>query len=881
VSRPSVAGLVFRMLLRLFPSWFREEHGREMADDFERHRGRARREAGRIGSWRFVLSAWGAVVPEAIRVRARSARRGSTVAGLGDDLILAARALRRSPGWTGAALLILTLGIGGTASVFSVLDAVLLRPLPYAEPDDLVSLWTVDLTRDMRDGSSWENGEDWKARSTALNDVTFILRPEFTTYTVVGFDQPVRMHVGVVSRNFFELLGVDPVLGRTFLPEDLDGDQRIAVIDEALWTDRYARSAEVLGRTLDIGGVASRIVGVVPSTLDLPRAETHVWQLLDVRPPEGRDSRGSDAYWVVGRLAEHGSLEAASAELEAVAARLAVEYPDRNRDRGVRIRSLRSEIVGDTIPLLLWTLLGSTALVLLVGGTNVAQLMLSRGIERRRELAIRASLGASRARVNRQLLFESALLSGAAGLGGVLLARLGLAGLLRLVPPDVPLVESVRIDVDVWLVCFLVAGVLAPLIGSIPALSAGRQDPTSVLRSGGRGSTVGDRRLRSLLVVGEMAMAVVLLTAAGLLVRSLASIRAIDPGFDARATLIARVDLSPAEGSDPYARVRDILSDVRSRAGVRSAGAIGRLFVDRFPDQRIRIVGDPPAPPDVPGPRLTTDWVMPSFFESMDVRLLRGRHLGPSDVTDMSTVSTVVVNRRWVETFSPDRDPLGLGFRWGDATEGEPITVVGVVEDVRRTALEERPYPQMFAAGMGTSFDLLVTTSLDPLEIAPAVRASVSGHDASGVVSDLGTVWERYDVGLAPRDFQALMFGLFAALATILAAVGLFAVLHDSVASRRREFGIRLALGAEPAGIYRIVLVHGVRLAAAGLVLGMVGSFALSGLLGRLVYDVSTSDPTTLAGVVGTLLVVSAVASAVPAVRATRVMPAESLTGDG
>jgi predicted permease len=874
---------LFRIALLLFPDWFRRAYGPEMVRDFEAHHARIRAEAGGLAALGFTARAIAEVPLSAYRVRrdpAIAARGPIERGGFGDDLRAAARSLVRAPLWTGAALFIPTLGIGGTVAVFSVLHAVLLRPLPYESPESLVSIWTVNRVQDLRDGSSYENGRDWLERSRSLRDVAFVLRPEFTTATVTSFGEPERIHVGLVSESFFELLGVDPVIGRVFSARDLAQDARVAVIDEGLWAARYASAPDVIGRSVTINGEEVTIVGVAPRSVSLPLRETRIWRLLDVRPPEGRSTRAGDAYWVLGRVAEGATPESAQRELDAIAAGLEEIYPEANRDRGVRVRPLQAEIVGERATLLLWTLFGSMILVLAVGGANVAQLMLTRGVERRRELAIRVSLGASRARVNRQLLLESVLLSGAAGVGGALVAALALEGLVGIIPPDIPLVERVRIDAAVLLVCFGAAGIVAPLVGLLPALAASRTDAATLLRAGGRGTTGRDQRVRSLLVVGEVAMAVVLLASAGLLVRSAIELQAVDPGFDARSTLIARVNLARA-GDDPLVLPQAILDEARSMPGVRDASIIGQFFVERIPDQTITVVGSTPRPEGAPTPQLTTDLIVPGFFEAMGVPLLRGRSLRVADVTlGIGSPSMVLVNRSWVDMFAEGRDPVGLQFRWGDAVEGYTHTVVGVVGDLRRTTLEDVSYPQMFFAGGTAGFDMLVRAESDPLALAPAVREIVRRHDPLAAVSGVGTAWERYGSGLAARRFQTLLFGLFAALATVLAAVGLFAVLHQAVAARRREIGIRLALGAAPAGLRRTVLGRGVALTLAGLGIGLGATVLLSGVTARLVYGVTSTDPLTLALVSVSLLAVATLASFVPAMQATRVSPSETLASE-
>ena len=876
---------LFRVWMRLLPSWFRAEYGAEMVADYERRYQETRAAHGRLSGFACLVRAFVDVPFAALEARrladaeAADPLGEASVGAWLDDGWHAMRSLLRAPGWTATALLILTLGIGGTAAVFSVLNAVLLRPLPYENPESLASLWTINQRQGLPDGSSWENTRDWVERSPSLEDATMILRPEFSTFTVTTFGEPERIHVGMVGANFFDVLGVQPTIGRVFEASDPDEDAQIAVLAEWLWVDRFGADPAVLGSTLTIDEEAVRVVGVVSGDLTLPRRETGIWQLLDPRAPDDRSFRGWDAYWVVARLADDATIESAQAELDPIAATLAAEYPDTNRDRGVRVTSLRAEIVGDRLPLLLWTLFGSMILVLAIGGTNVAQLMLSRSAQRRRELAVRASLGASRRRINRQLLLEGTILSLAAGAGGVALAWVGLQGLLTLVPPETPLTQDVGIDGSVLLLSFCVAAVVAPLVGLLPALATSREGAADVLRGGGRSVTASDRRTRSTLVVVEVALAVVLLASAGLLLRSAVAIQAVDPGFPADQTLMARVHFSSSLDETRLATIQeDLLTALRRDADVLDAAIVGKFFIERFPDQTINIVGDPIPSADQPRPRLTSDLVYPGFFESMGVPLVRGRMFVMSDVGD--DTSPTLVNQAWVDEFAEGRDPIGLHFRWGDRTEGATLRVVGVVGDMRRTTLEEAAYPQMFWPGVTSAIDVLVTRAGDPLASAQMLNALVRDADADAAVSQVGLAADRYEVGLAPRRFQTLLFGVFAALATGLAAIGLFAILHDAVASRRREIGIRLALGASPAGVRDMVIRQGLGLSALGLGLGLVGVLATSSILEAFVYGVESTDIATLLGVSGVLGLVCCLASAIPALQATRVAPSETLGGE-
>lgn len=880
---PSALTRAFARWLLLLPGWFRERFEADMVDDFTAGVASIRKAQGRLASALYALRAFADVPREAWALRRQREpvgfsprpRTARPTRLLLDDLGFAARGLLRAPGWTGTALVILTLGIGGTAAVFTVLNAVLLQPLPFHEADRLVSIWSVNEEQGLPDGSSWENARDWVDRAGSLDEVSLVFRPEFTNATVADGGDPQRLQIGLVTANFFEMLGIEAVEGRVFRSADQDEDPRIAVITTALWGERYGYDPEVIGSTLTIAGGDTRIVGVVPSEIEIPRRDTQVFELLDPRPSDGRSRRHSDAYWVLGRLSPASSPREAQTELVRIARELEAEYPEANGGRGVRLTPLREEIVGDRVPMLLWTLFGSMSLVLLIGGTNVAQLMLSRGVRRRREMAVRASLGATRARLNRQLLLEGALLSIAAAAGGLALARLGLDGLVAMIPPGVPLSGEVTIDWRVLLLGFGLSAVVAPLVGLLPALRSSRIGAAETLRPGGRGVAGGDQRARSGLVVAQVTMAVILLTSSGLLVRSAQAIQAIDPGFDADRTLMARVHLSPRNPGDLATVQASLTSRLEGLPEVSQVAIMGRFFIERIPDQTIEIVGLPAPEDRASRPRLTTDVVFPGFFEKLGIPLLRGRALSPADLAEEG--NAVLVNRAWVEAFAGDRDPVGLQLHWGGRPDDSPLEVVGVVENLRRTALEAPPYPQMFLPAADDGIDVLVGTPDEPLAVGPTLRRLVRELDDGAAISYLGVAADRYDLGLAPRRTQTLLFGVFAALATLLAAIGLFAILHDAVASRRREIGIRIALGASPGGVRTLVLRRGMGLSGLGLLIGVAGATALSGVTSRLVYGVKTFDPTTLVGVTVLLAGVSLVASALPARQATRVSPAESL----
>ncbi len=870
---------VFRAWLGLLPRTITSRYAEDIAADFdlefaERWKRRP------LDAVAFALRAFAEVPMEAVRSRRGGGSEGEgPAASWRDDLGNAFRSLRRSPGWTAVAVAILSVGIGGTVAVFSVLQAVLLEPLPYRQDAELVAIWTHNLEQDLPDGSSWENARDWVERSRTLDEMALVFRPEFTSATVTATGEPERVEVGVVGDNFFTLLGVEARMGRVFGPGDAEGESEIAVISEGYWKDRFGSDPDVVGRTITIGGEEAVIVGVAPSNLELPLRQTRVWQPLNPRPADGRDRRHTDAYRVVGRLAAGETVASAQSELDRVAAELAVEFPDANRGRGVRVHSLRSEIVGDGLPLLLWTVLGAMVMVLLVAGTNVAQLLFSRALRRRREIAVRAAMGASRARIGRQLLLETAIVGLLAGGAGVLIAYLGIELLVGLVPPEVPLASGTRMDARALSIALGIGVLLAPMIGALPALRATSARPASLLKSASRTVVGADRRLRSGLVVAEVAVAVVLLVGAGLMVRSALELNRIDPGFDDRGTLIARIDLERRMTQPELVGFWGEVTDrLQARPDVEGVAVTGRFLVERKPDATIEIIGDPPRDPSAPTPKLSFAPVLPGYFRALGIPITRGRGVLPTD--NLERLDQVVVNQAWVDAFARDRDPIGLQFRWaGD--EGAPsMTVVGVAGDVRRTRLDEAAYPFMFGAHGNHSADVLVRTEGDPLALAEVLRRVMAEYDPGSTVSDISTVRDRYEASMVPRRIQAWLIGLFAVLAVALSAVGLFAVMSESVQTRRKEFGIRTALGATPGRLRSEILVEAARLCGAGLALGFAAASSMARLADRLVFGISAFDPVTLASVAGVVGAVALLASWVPAAIANRASSVQSLLGD-
>jgi len=886
MTRPRPPRLAVWLLHTLALKDVRDDVLADMADRFaalsERHGSRS----ARRWYWRQVV---GSLAPAARRALSdlprdiRHRRNEFTMNGVLQDVRQALRSFRRTPGFTLSALLILALGIGGGTAVFSVLEAVLLRPLPYRDADRLVVMWTVNTRQQLPDGTSAPNAKDWLERSHVLESMTLFVRPEFTTATVNESGKPERVHVGVVRWNFFQVLGVDPIAGRFFQADDFDGDARYAVLSETFWRQRFGGAPNVVGTTIRIDGEDHRILGIVPSGVRLPRPETAIWQLHEPYAPGSRMAmyRGNDAYVVMGRLANGVSVADAQRELSNVAAQLAVEYPETNAYLGVQVYALQHEVVGERIPQVLWMVFAAVLILLIVTATNVAHLLLARGAQRRRELALRTALGAVRGRIVRQLVVENMVLGLAAAAAGIVVSVVTLRGIMMIVPPDVPRIDQVQLDGGVLAFALVMTAMVAPLFGLVPALVQAKQDPSDALREGGRGASTTQRGLRRALVVFEVAMAVVLLSQGALLMRSVRAVSSLDPGFDAEHALVAQIDLDRnVYDQDRVAMFyRELLPRLEAVPGIVGAGAIDDFFLRRFPDMSIRVEGQPLPSPDTPRPPLTSDEVVPGFVNALGVALLSGRSFEATEYRTDGPPVVAIVNRTMGETFWPNESAVGKRFSWPDSKNW--MTVVGVIADMRRGRLEDPPFPQIFLPGAWWNTDLVVRTSNDdPLLLAESVRRVVQEIDPDVPVTGFGTAWSRFGESMADRRLQMTLVAAFSMLATLLASIGLYALLHDTVVGRRREIGIRVALGASPGTVRRLILREGVMLASVGMGFGLVSALAVGRVSSGMLYGIASTDPAALGLVIATLLLVATLASWIPAIRATRVQPMETLTSE-
>jgi predicted permease len=795
------------------------------------------------------------------------------------DLRHGLRALIKSPGFASVAILTLALGVGANAAIFSVLQAVVLRQLPYHDPDRIAVLWTKNIRQNLPDGSSYLNFRDWKEQSKEFEDMTTYIRPEFTRGTLGDAASTERIQLAEVGPSFFQLLGAAPTLGRMFEAGDHNATPKVVIISHSLWRQRFAADPQVIGKTVPLDGATMEIVGVMPQEFAIPSSDIQLWRPFFFGPNWlGEGARGADALVVLGRLKPSSSIAIARSEMDAITARLREQYPSTNASLGVTTDPLVDRVVGQTTQRSLWLLFGSVAFVLLIACANVASLVLARAATRRHEFSLRTSLGATKMRLVRQALTENLVLAVLAGAVGLVIAWGGTVALRILAPGALPRAESIQLNGGV-LLFLLGASILSGLIaGVIPALQLSTTKPAEVLNEAGPRQQGGrsSRRIHQALVIGEIALAVILLCGAGLLIRSFMRVQGANRGFDSKNVLLMQIDL-PRSYSNQEKRnafFTEAARRIRSLPGVVAVGAIRDFFIHRQPDYRVVLEGQPPQRPDDPAPPLTEDQVMPGYFEAMRIPLLRGRLIQDSDLAP-GAPQVIVINEEMGRRYWPGQDPIGKKLKYGfDPGSKLPWkTVIGVVADMRRQRLDEPAIPYMFQPGIVGEMDIAVRTLGDPSAARDAIRAEIRNLDPSVPPYGIITVEQRLGRTVALRRLQTMLLVALASVALILSVIGAYAVIHQSVAARRQEIGIRMALGANAPTVRRMVLTAGLTPAIAGLALGLLGSFALSRTLATFLYETNPLDPVIYVAVPTLLLAVTAVACLVPARRASRFDP--------
>ena len=795
------------------------------------------------------------------------------------DVQYGTRRLLREPGFTAVATLTLALGIGLNSALFSLIDGLLLRPVPYRDADRVVFL--TEWSEQVQNMSfSVANFKDVRDQSHAFEALGAI---RSANYTLTGGEEAERLNGRQATAGFLPALGIRPIAGRGIGPDDdRPGAARVAVLAEGFWARRFGRDPAVVGRPLTLNGKTYTVVGVVPAAFH------RRWQRVDVFTSllrfedeiGGDERRGSHpGIYVVGRLNPGVAVETARAEVVAIAERLATEYPDSNARQSMTLRLISEVIVGPVRPALL-VLAVAVGLVLLIACANVANLLLARGAARGRELAVRLALGASRHRLVRQLLTESVLLAGLGGGLGFLVAFGSLWGMRALIPEDTAGLENVGIHATVLMFTLAVSAGTGILFGLVPAWKISRPDPNEALREGGRTVVGGShQRLRQGLVVAEVSLSLVLLVCAGLLVRSFVRIVHADAGFDPKDVLTARVSL-PAAGYGEDERVRTFTSQVVARAaalpGVRVVATALPLLGGW--QNSFRIEG---RPEPEPGQRPSTDItrVSSDYFEAMGVALVRGRLFDERDHPEATPVC--IVDTTFARAYWPDEDPLGKRFTFGDPADDDPwLEIVGVVEHVKNYGVDHESRVETYVPHAQSPlrfFTLIVRTDGDRPNVAEGLRRAVREVDPNVPVFDVQLLDQIISDSRSNRRVMALLTGAFAVLALVLAGVGIYGVMSYSVEQRVAEIGIRVALGSERADIVRMVLGRGMALTAGGIVLGLVAALGLARLIASVLFQVAPTDLPTFSITPVLLALTALVACYLPARRAMRVDPSVAL----
>jgi putative ABC transport system permease protein len=803
------------------------------------------------------------------------------------------RLLLKRPGFTLIAVLTLALGIGANTAIFSVVNAVVLRPLPYASPDRLVMIWETMPGNDKR----WVapgNFIDWRKQSQAFEQIAGYSNANLN---LTGEGEPERLTGTAVTSNVFATLGVEAARGRTFTQEDeTREDGRVVVLSDGLWQRRFGADPGVVGRSLTLDDKSYTVVGVMPASFRFP-VQSELWVLgnhgsavppsLAVQFPESDLSNDRDIhiYSAVGRLKNGHTLSDAQAEMKAIAGRLSAAYPETNNGLSVNLIPLHTEIVGG-VSSILFILLGAVAFVLAVACTNVANLLLAHATQRERELAIRLALGAGRWRLIRQMLTESLLLSLVGGTLGLLIAMWGVDLFVGLSPGDIPRLNEVGMDGRLLGFTLLVSLVTGLGFGLLPALQATRLDPQHALKEGGTKATEGGRRLRvrNLLVITEIALAQVLLIGAGLLIMSFLRLQAVEPGFNPSNLLTARLSLSVAKYSDQKKKLafyNQLLERLQAVPGVRSAALVMNLPLSGSNMNRGFLVEGRPEPG--PDENVTVDYqvITPGYFQTMEIPLERGRSFTDRDTEGAPRVA--IINEIMARKYFPGEDPLGKRIAFGDPTKEDAWrTIVGISGNVRHQSTSEPAFPGAYTPSAQDRESwprvaLVVRTSGDPSGLAAAVRREMMAIDPGQPISNMQTMEQLMASSIKRPRFIMMLLGLLASIALALALVGIYGLMSYSITERTHEIGIRMALGAQARDVLRMVVGQGLKLIVIGIALGLTGAFALTRIMRSLLYGVSAIDPVTFAGVSLLLSVIALLACYIPARRATRVDPMEAL----
>jgi putative ABC transport system permease protein len=804
------------------------------------------------------------------------------VRDLVQDFRYAARLLLRSPGFTFVAVAALALGIGANTAIFSVVDTLLLRPLPYADADRLAVVWEHNLPRDKKENVvAPGNFIHWRELNQSFTELSAVSMTFRTTLTGAG--DATELPMQLVSGSLFGMLGVRPALGRDFAPQEDAPGVAVVAISDRLWRRRFDADPSIVNRNIMLNGRANLVVGVMPPGFSILDKSVDVWTTIGL-PPAARTPRGR---WmcVVGRVKDGVSMAQAQDDMTRVHAEVTRRFPAFNTGWTARVVPLRQQLTGAVRPAL-WVMLGAVAFVLLIACANVGNLVLARATARQRELAVRAALGAGRGRLIRQMLAESVLLSFVGAAAGLVLAWWAMVALRTTVAERLPIARLEEVGIDGRVLLFTIAAALLSglIFGIAPALTSAGTKLTDTLKDGGRsGSAARGARVRSAFVVIEMALALVLLVGAGLLLRSFTMLLRVDPGFDASHTMTVKVSIPQtkyANAAQQQAFFNQLFERLDALPGVTAAGGTSFLPLNGLGSATsYEIVGQPKPPA---GQDHVTDVrvITHDYFRAMGVPLLGGRAF---DGRDTGTgVRRVIVNQALAQKHFPGEDPIGkhIIVSWNDSVADE---IVGVVGDVRQQDLESEARATIYWPPSHFTYPYMtiaIRTSGDPRSIVSPAVAALHDLDPNVAAADVQTMEEVIDISVAQRRLTMLLLSVFAGLALVLAAVGIYGVIGYSVSQRTQEIGIRMALGAPRATVLRMVVGQAMGLAAIGVGVGAAGAWLLTRLMQKLLFGVTASDPLTFASVAILLACVAAVAASIPGLRATRVDPVIALRAE-
>jgi predicted permease len=802
------------------------------------------------------------------------------------DVRFAFRMLAKSPAFAGIALLTLALGIGVNSSLFSIVNAVLLKPLPYPRPDLLTAIYQRAFTFE-KASISYLNFLDWQSSNRSF---TSMAARRSENFNLTSRGESSRLRGEMISASFFPTLGIVPILGRNFTPEeDRAGASPVALISEGFWKAKLGGTKDVLGNTLALNGVGHSVVGVIPASFHLDRNNDVYVPMGQWNDPTFRDRKVSMGTVAIGRLKEGVTLARAQADLDAIAAGLASTYPEADQGVGIGVYSLQKDMVGDITPFLL-VLLAAVGFVLLIACANVANLLLARANRRAREFAIRVALGAGSGRIIRQLLCESVLLGLTSGVLGLVLAAWCTPIVLKTLPSTLPREGEIHLDVRVLLFTLGVSILAGIVFGLVPALRARRPDLHDTLKEGGRGASAARHRVQSALVVLEVAMSLVLLIGAGLMIRTLAALWAVSPGFDPHNVLTFEVAMDSHQNASPAAArsaMRELQRSLNAIPGIEAAS----LFAGSLP-----MSGDSELPfwlDNEPKPASQQDMkvalfysVQPDYLRTMRIPLRRGRFV--TDHDDEHSPLTVVIDERLAQKYFPGQDPIGRHLNLGLVGNTEIVGVVGHVKhfglDSDATAsVQPQVYlplaqiPEQVIPLVVREITVVVRTNTPPSGFTEPIRQAVSRMNSRQVMWGAQTMEEIIQGSLAARRFSMILLGIFAGLAVVLSSIGVYGVISYLAGQRTHEIGIRMALGARRADVLRLMLGESLRMAGVGVVIGLAAAFGLTRLMSKMLYGVKATDPLTFAGVAVILAAVALTASLIPALRAMRVNPTVAL----